>query len=128
MDPFLVSTERYVELGFAKSEDYQRSFDQYELGTDEWLRREANREMTTRIAWRPRMFDATLPYRLPHVRTPTLVIWGERDAVVPRDAVDRYAEAIPGADLVTMPDNGHMLECESPAEVADLISAFVARH
>jgi pimeloyl-ACP methyl ester carboxylesterase len=128
-DPFLVSTERYVELGFANKENYEHSFagGAYELGSESWLRRERNREMTTRIAWRPRMFDATLPFRLAYVTTPTLIAWGELDAIVPRDAVDRYRDAIPGAELITMPDRGHMLECEAPGEVGQVISSFATR-
>jgi pimeloyl-ACP methyl ester carboxylesterase len=127
-DPFLVSTERYVELGFAKSEDYQRAFGECELGTDSWVRRERNREMTTRIAWRPRMFDTTLPFRLPYVTTPTLILWGEKDCILPRGGVDRYQASIPGAELITLPECGHMLECEAPTKVRDLISSFAARH
>jgi pimeloyl-ACP methyl ester carboxylesterase len=127
-DPFLVSTERYVELGFAKSEDYQRAFEEYELGAEPWVRRERNREMTTRIAWRPRMFDATLPFRLAYVTTPTLILWGEQDRILPRGGVDRYKDSIPGADLITLPDSGHMLDCEAPTKVRDLISSFAAQH
>ena len=127
-DPFLVSTERYVEMGFAKSEDYHRTFgDTYELGSDAWLRRERNREMTTRVAWRPRMFDATLPFRLAYITTPTLILWGEQDAITPRGVADRYRDAIPGAEVVTIAEAGHMLECEVPTRVCELVSSFLER-
>lgn len=125
-DPFLVSTESYVELGFADRQAYERTFglQQYDVGTEAWIRRERNREMTTRVAWRPRMFDATLPFRLRHLTTPTLVVWGERDRVLPRSAIDRYADAIPDVEVATLPECGHMLECESPTTLSDLISSF----
>jgi pimeloyl-ACP methyl ester carboxylesterase len=125
-DPFLVSTERYVELGFADQENYRRTFEQIEIGSEEWLRRERNREMTTRIAWQPRMFDPTLPFRLPLVTTPTTVIWGEQDRILPRSAVERYVDAIPGARLVTVADSGHILENEVPGQVFDVIASLAS--
>jgi pimeloyl-ACP methyl ester carboxylesterase len=127
-DPFLLSTDRYIEVGFANAEAHKRSFGASELGTDSWLRRERNREMTTRIAWRPRMFDQTLPFRLPYVTTPTLILWGEEDAIVPRGVVDRYRDAILGAEVVELPGCGHMLECEVPETVCELVSSFVSKH
>jgi pimeloyl-ACP methyl ester carboxylesterase len=127
-DPFLVSTEMYVELGFAQHEGHEAFANQFELGSDAWLRRERNREMTTRVAWRPRMFDATLPFRLPFVTTPTMLLWGEQDRIVPRGAIDRYVDAIPGAELVTLRECGHMAEVEASDRVAELISSFVAGH
>lgn len=124
-DPFLVSTERYVEMGFARSESYRDTFGaSYELGSESWIRREENREMTTRIAWKPRMFDQTLPFRLPYVTTPTLIVWGEQDAILPFNSVERYRDAIPGSDLVTLPGCGHLVECEVPDRVAELILGF----
>jgi hypothetical protein len=44
---------------------------------------EVNREMTVRIAWKPYMFNQSLPMLLGGVDTPTLVVW-ERESVVPR--------------------------------------------
>jgi pimeloyl-ACP methyl ester carboxylesterase len=129
MDPFLVSTDDYIALGFASPEHYRATFgESFELGSASWVQRERNREMTTRIAWRPRMYDQSLPYRLPYVTTPTLVIWGESDRVVPRNGVERYRDTIPGAELVTVPAAGHMVECEALERVADLISSFTAHH
>jgi pimeloyl-ACP methyl ester carboxylesterase len=126
-DPFLVSTDHYIEMGFADTEAYKRTFSEFGMGTEAWLRRERNREMTTRIAWKPRMFDQTLPFRLPYVTTPTAILWGEMDAIVPRGGVDRYRDAIPGAALIIQPGRGHMLECEDPVGIAESISSFAAK-
>ena len=127
-DPFLVSTERYLELSFASTDAYKRTFGgTYEIGSDAWLRREGNREMTTRIAWRPRMFDSTLPFRLPYITTPTLILWGEAgDQILPRAAVE-YKDSIPNVDLVTLSECGHMPECEAPGKVSAEILSFVGR-
>ena len=45
--------------------------------------------------------------RLKKVKAPTLVIHGERDAVVPPEHGRDTAEAIPGARLLMMPELGH---------------------
>jgi pimeloyl-ACP methyl ester carboxylesterase len=126
-DPFLVSSDHYIEMGFADTEAYKRIFSEFGLGPDAWLRRERNREMTTRIAWRPRMFDQTLPFRLPYVTIPPAIVWGEEDAIVPRGGVERYRDAIPDAALLSLPGRGHMLECEDSEGIAETISSFVAK-
>jgi pimeloyl-ACP methyl ester carboxylesterase len=126
-DPFLVNTDRYVEMGFTSTEAYERSTGgNYELGSDSWLRRERNREMTTRIAWRPRMFDQTLPFRLSYITTPTLLVWGEQDVIMPRNGMERYRDAIPNSQLAVIPDGGHMVECEDPRGVGEIVSRFVS--
>ena len=43
-DPLLVSTEHYVEMGFAQTEAHDRAFEACELGSEQWKRREANRD------------------------------------------------------------------------------------
>ncbi|MGH9026045.1 MAG: alpha/beta fold hydrolase [Acidimicrobiia bacterium] len=125
-DPFLVSTEQYVELCFVRPDAHHATFDQsFDLGTEAWVRRERNREMTTRIAWKPRMFDQTLPFRLPYARVPTMIVWGEEDRVLPRAAVTRFTHAMTAAELVVVAGCGHMLECEIPHELAEAVSRFV---
>jgi pimeloyl-ACP methyl ester carboxylesterase len=125
-DQFLWSTDEYVEMCFASAENHQRAFgDVYELGSDPWKQREANREMTTRIAWKPRLFDNTLPFRLPYVTTPTLIVWGEEDRILPRSSVERYRDSIPGATLAELPGCGHMVECDALDALCKHISSFV---
>jgi pimeloyl-ACP methyl ester carboxylesterase len=50
---------------------------------------------------------------LARITAPTLVLWGERDAIMPIAHGQRLAEAIPAARIVTLPDVGHnpMWEC-----------------
>ncbi len=127
VDPFLISTDRYTELSFATEEDCRRVIgDSLELGSPGWVRRERNREMTTRIAWKPRMFDATLPYRLAYTPTPTLILWGDKDKILPREAAERYASCLPNATVKVYPGRGHMLECEDPQGFATDVAEFVA--
>jgi pimeloyl-ACP methyl ester carboxylesterase len=125
-DPFLFSCDRYIEMGFADKDAYRRTFSEHGLGTQAWIRRERNREMTTRIAWKPRMFDQTLPFRLKYIELPTLILWGEADEIAPRGVADRYQNAIHGARLEVLPGQGHMLEIEAPERIIELMSSFIA--
>jgi pimeloyl-ACP methyl ester carboxylesterase len=87
---------------------------------------EQHREMTCRIAWKPYMHSLTLRHLLPGVRTPTLLVWGEDDAITPWNCGEIYARAIPQAHLATIPDCGHMPEMEKPAEFVALVRRFLA--
>ncbi|MBU2340634.1 MAG: alpha/beta hydrolase [Alphaproteobacteria bacterium] len=61
------------------------------------------------------------------VAVPTLVMWGEEDALIPFSAAGWYADALPAAELVHYPGIGHLPMEEAPERsVADL-RAFLAR-
>ncbi len=55
------------------------------------------------------------------VTVPTLVMWGEEDALIPFSAAGWYRDALPNAQLVHYPDIGHLPMEEAPERsVADL--------
>lgn len=98
----------------------------------EWTPEEADlveqhREMTCRIAWKPYMHSLTLRHLLPGVRMPTLVVWGANDAITPINSGEIYARAIPGAQLATIADCGHMPEMEKPVDFVELVRDFLQR-
>jgi pimeloyl-ACP methyl ester carboxylesterase len=87
---------------------------------------EAARAEASRLAWEPYMHDRTLPHRLGGMQGPeTLVVWGDRDQVVPRGCAEAYAKAIPGARLEVIAGAGHRPEIEERARFVDLVSAFL---
>jgi pimeloyl-ACP methyl ester carboxylesterase len=59
------------------------------------------------------------------IRTPTLVMTGEQDALIPADHSRRFAEAIPGAKLVIYPDGGHVPMEQLPDRSAADLRAFL---
>lgn len=59
-------------------------------------------------------FGVALEDRLPAVRCPVLVMWGERDAKAPRELSARIAAAVPGATLTVVPSAGHLSNAENP--------------
>jgi pimeloyl-ACP methyl ester carboxylesterase len=64
---------------------------------------------------------------LPHIRCPTLVLVGDDDRITPPSAARAMAEAIPGAELVIVPDCGHLSALERPAEVSAAMRRWLAR-
>lgn len=119
-DQFLVSHDDYVRTGFAKEETYETHFGE-EASIDQLMIWDVNREMTTRVGWKPYMHNNALPYLLPNVHTPTLVISGSEDAIVPANAGALYAEKLADARLDVLQDAGHWIELEQPDELARLI-------
>lgn len=79
-----------------------------------------------RFAWSPFCHDPRLPRLLPRVEAPTLVLWGEDDAIVPQAHGERYAELIPGAQRQLIPNCGHAAALERPDEVADRVGTFLS--
>lgn len=66
-----------------------------------------------------------LTERIPAVAVPTLIVWGEKDALIlPWQAARLYRE-IKGAQLAILRDCGHVPHEERPEEVARLLADFV---
>lgn len=85
------------------------------------------RERTTlaALAWNP-TYDPKLRRRLRRVTSPTLVLWGENDRLIPRAHGEAYAAGIPNARLAIVPGTGHMVPLERPAEFARRVAQFLA--
>ena len=63
--------------------------------------------------------------RLAEIGAPTLILWGEQDAVLPREEQERRAAAIPNATLRVYPDTGHLVHWERPEWVVRDLEAFI---
>jgi pimeloyl-ACP methyl ester carboxylesterase len=62
------------------------------------------------------------------IKAPTLIIWGDQDAILPRSDQEALAAAIPGSRLVVYPGAGHAFYWEDPGRVASDLVAFVEAH
>jgi pimeloyl-ACP methyl ester carboxylesterase len=60
------------------------------------------------------------------IEAPTLVIWGDRDELIPREDQERFLTALPQARLAVYEGASHVVHWEQPERVADEIAAFVA--
>jgi non-heme chloroperoxidase len=63
--------------------------------------------------------------RLHEIGAPTLILWGEQDALLPREEQERRAEVIPTATLKVYPETGHLAHWVRPEWVARDLQAFL---
>jgi len=63
--------------------------------------------------------------RLGEIDAPTLILWGEQDAILPRDEQEWRAAEIPNATLRTYPETGHLAHWVRPEWVARDLEAFM---
>jgi pimeloyl-ACP methyl ester carboxylesterase len=62
---------------------------------------------------------------LGRLRCPTLVVWGGRDPYLAPSWGEAYAAAIPGAELLAVPDAGHWPWLDRP-DLVETVAAFLA--
>jgi non-heme chloroperoxidase len=63
--------------------------------------------------------------RLGEIEAPTLILWGERDAILGREEQEWRSGAIPDARLKVYPDTGHAVVFERPEWVVRDLEAFI---
>ena len=123
-DQFLVNSETYAKQMFSDPAVFDSVY-----GAEPPFERleawETDREMSTRIAWRPYMYNRALPGLLAGVDAPALIVAGTEDAVVPNACSRSFADALPNARLETLPA-GHALDLERPAQLAELCIGHLA--
>lgn len=63
---------------------------------------------------------------LKSLSVPTLILWGDKDVMVPVSHSTDFGSLIPNAQLKVYGDVGHVPQEEAPAQVADDIRAFLS--
>ncbi|HEV3469869.1 MAG TPA: alpha/beta hydrolase [Pyrinomonadaceae bacterium] len=63
--------------------------------------------------------------RLGRIRTPALLLWGDRDALLGRAEQDALAATLGGPELVVYPETGHSPHWEQPERFARDLEAFL---
>ena len=76
-----------------------------------------------RSAWG--LLGADVRADLAHVSVPTLLVWGERDRLVPVAAADAFITALPDARLVVVAGAAHMPMLERPGETEAALLDFL---
>ncbi|WP_222983354.1 alpha/beta fold hydrolase [Flagellimonas meishanensis] len=64
---------------------------------------------------------------LPHMHTPTCIIWGENDTVTPPNVAKEFHELLPDSDLFWIPKCGHAPMMEHPEEFNAILEAWLAK-
>jgi pimeloyl-ACP methyl ester carboxylesterase len=63
--------------------------------------------------------------RLSEIGAPTLILWGEQDALLPREEQEWRTAAIPNATLRVYPETGHLAHWVRPEWVVRDLEAFL---
>lgn len=78
-----------------------------------------------RIGWHPPyLYDRKLRGRLRRIQSPSLVVWGRDDRLVPLAHAHAYAEGLTNSQLVVL-DAGHCVHLEQPVATAAAVTRFL---
>jgi pimeloyl-ACP methyl ester carboxylesterase len=64
---------------------------------------------------------------LASIRTPTMLLWGEKDGMIPFSNSADYMRLLPNATLVALPELGHVPHEEAPAVSLPPVQAFLGK-
>jgi pimeloyl-ACP methyl ester carboxylesterase len=64
--------------------------------------------------------------RLPEIRQPTLIAWGEKDSIIPVSDAHEFERLIPDSRKLVMRDTGHIPMAERPRTFNDVMMDFLA--
>jgi len=63
---------------------------------------------------------------LARIKSPTLILWGGRDRLVPLESGERFSRDIAGARLVVLDSLGHVPQEEDPVRTVQLVRQFLS--
>jgi len=72
--------------------------------------------------------DHDLRGEIESVDVPVLLVWGADDQVIRISSAKGLQQVFPDADLVVLPDAGHVANLEAPAQFDEAITTFWAAH
>lgn len=91
------------------------------------VRRYQMLRLSSRIGFKPPYFyNHSLRNRLHRIVSPSLIVWGEKDDMVPRAHGAAYAAGISGAKFTIVQGAGHSAQVEKPEETAQLVLEFLS--
>lgn len=126
-DIFLRSPNEVTAMMFhdpTQAPEYEQLYGR-ELTADQQDLQARNREMAARLTWKPYMYDPRLPSLLRRLRLPTLIVWGQQDAIVPLSCAEVYQQSIRGSKLTLLERCGHAPQVEKPREFVRVVSEFL---
>ncbi len=125
---FMVGASTRLQLAFHNPEQVPN----YEYFTRELTSSEAaidhsNREMLSRLGWKPYLHNPSLPHYLSKVQARTLIVWGANDAIIPLECGEIYRGSIPRSRLSIIDECGHSPQMEKPDAFNAAVSDFLDR-
>ena len=128
MDAFQVPAQNYIDASVANAAATPEFAKLYGEPTPErYEALEDARAEFARLAWQPYFHNPSLPHLLDGINGDrVLLIWGDQDRVVPRNAVERYHKALKGSKLVVLDHCGHRPEIEKTDQFVNEVKQFLA--
>jgi len=118
-DPWAQRADEVAALLCADPENWRRLKAAPEaINSIEWpIEQTRSNEAAARAFWP--LGDTGILKRLPLVQSPTLLLWGERDRILPLSYGRRFAERLGGSsELRVIAGAGHLAELDQPDDVA----------
>jgi pimeloyl-ACP methyl ester carboxylesterase len=73
------------------------------------------------------LYDTTNIPKIKTIQTPTLVLWGEQDLLIPMENAQRFHDDLPNDTLVILKNMGHVPMEENPAESLKPVLDFLRK-
>jgi pimeloyl-ACP methyl ester carboxylesterase len=129
--PVLRNLMRYVTPRWFAESTLKKAFYNPALITPEmidraWVlnRKEGNRAASLKRFQTP--MDTFIQDNVSKITTPTLILWGDHDNLIPLDAGEAYNAAIRGSKLVVFKNCGHVPMEELPEQSGRIVREFLA--
>lgn len=122
-DIFLHGHEASLRMSFfdpEKAPEYEALFSR-RLPPEEREINVKNQEAAIRYCWKPYMHDPVLPFLLPRVQMPALIVWGKEDRIIPLECGALYQQALKNSRLAVIEQCGHYPHLEKPEEFVRLV-------
>jgi 2-hydroxy-6-oxonona-2,4-dienedioate hydrolase len=81
--------------------------------------------VTARLFWNPFGHNPKLAGRLRRITSPTLLLWGDDDRLIPQAYAGEWARHLRDAQVVTLADCGHLLMFEGESQFVAAVSDFL---
>jgi pimeloyl-ACP methyl ester carboxylesterase len=70
--------------------------------------------------------DKGLKKRIHRIKAPTLIVWGEKDGLIPPVYGTLFQKSIKGSKLVTISGAGHVPMVEQPEAFLEAVAEFLS--
>ncbi|HKV37571.1 MAG TPA: alpha/beta hydrolase [Blastocatellia bacterium] len=81
---------------------------------------------TAKLAWNPPGHNPKLAGRLHRVKSPTLIVWGDDDKLIPAEYAEAYQKGIKDSRVEILKDCGHLLMFECEDAFVKAVSGFLS--
>ena len=71
------------------------------------------------------LWESGFATRIREIRQPTLILWGDKDAVFAPSVGEQIHRTIPGSQFVLIPDAGHIAMWERPDVINPILTKFL---